>query len=267
MKYNPLSFLTTILERRKLVYSMARREVSSKYVGSAFGIVWAVAQPLVMISVFWFIFSIGFRVSPRNDVPFVVWLAAGMAPWFAFADIMNLATSAVISNGNLIKKTFFPSEILPVIRAVSGLFSHLIFVTIVLCLIGLMQMEISFYFFQSLYYLCCLFFLALGLSWTFASLTVFLRDIRHMVAIVMQVGFWATPIFWDINMMSGTVQKILKLNPVYYIIQGYRESFIYFTPFWHHPVYTLYFWGVTSLLFLGGMFVFARLKPQFPDVL
>jgi ABC-type polysaccharide/polyol phosphate export permease len=88
-----------------------------------------------------------------------------------------------------------------------------------------------------------------------------------MVGVLLQVGFWVTPIFWDINMMSTNIQFYLKLNPVYYIVQGYRESVIFAIPFWNHPLYTVYFWCITVGIFLAGLFVFYKLKPQFPDVL
>jgi len=81
------------------------------------------------------------------------------------------------------------------------------------------------------------------------------------------MGFWATPIFWDINMMPPNIQMILKLNPMFYIVQGYRESFIYFSPFWKHPYQTLYFWLVATILFVSGALIFKRLKAQFADAL
>jgi lipopolysaccharide transport system permease protein/teichoic acid transport system permease protein len=81
------------------------------------------------------------------------------------------------------------------------------------------------------------------------------------------MGFWATPIFWDINMMPPNIQIILKLNPMFYVVQGYRDSFIYFCPFWSYPYLTLYFWTVTIILFVVGALIFQKLKPQFADVL
>ena len=128
-------------------------------------------------------------------------------------------------------------------------------------------MPFSFYYIQFFYYLLYMAILALGLGWAFSALNVFIRDIGQIVGVVMQVGFWATPIFWDINMMPPKVQMILKLNPMFYIVQGYRESFIYFVPFWRHPYQTLYFWLVTLTVFVCGALIFKKLKPQFADVL
>jgi lipopolysaccharide transport system permease protein/teichoic acid transport system permease protein len=109
--------------------------------------------------------------------------------------------------------------------------------------------------------------LALGLGWAVSALNPFLRDIAQIVGVLLQMGFWATPIFWDINMMPAKFQVIFKLNPMFYIVQGYRESFIYFHPFWNHPVQTVYFWAVTIAIFITGALIFKKLKPQFADVL
>jgi lipopolysaccharide transport system permease protein/teichoic acid transport system permease protein len=109
--------------------------------------------------------------------------------------------------------------------------------------------------------------LALGISWIVSSLNVFLRDVTQIVAVALQVGFWATPIFWDIQMMPKGYQSVFKLNPMFYIVQGYRESFIYFLPFWKHPFQTIYFWLFAISIFVVGALIFKKLKLQFPDVL
>jgi ABC-type polysaccharide/polyol phosphate export permease len=109
--------------------------------------------------------------------------------------------------------------------------------------------------------------LALGISWGLSALNVFVRDVAQLVTVLLQVGFWVTPIFWDITMMPHKVQRLLKLNPVYYIIQGYRDSFITFQPFWNHLAYTVYYWLFTLAMLAGGAYIFKKLKPQFPDVL
>ena len=246
---------------------MAKREVARRYVGSFLGIVWTIIHPMVMIFVFWFVFSKGFRAKPVGDVPFVVWLTAGMAPWFLFADIINGSSMVIVEHTNLIKKTLFPVQILPLIKLVSCSITHSIFLLLLLLLIGGQSMDFSPYFFQFLYYLFAMLTLGLGISWAVSALNVFIRDVGQMTAVIIQVGFWITPIFWNINIMSPKIQFILKLNPMYYIINGYRESFIYFTPFWKHPQLTAYFWSVTLLTFLSGAFIFKKLKPQFADAL
>ena len=262
-----IAFLQLIWQKRQLIVGMAKRELRSQYVGSFLGVFWAVIHPVVMITVFWFVFSVGFKAKPMSDVPFVVWLTAGLAPWFLFSEIVNGGTNTVVAHAHLIKKTIFYPQILPFVKICSALVIHLVFLTVLLVLIFFQGVPVTFFFIQAGYYLFCLLVLALGLSWTFSALNVFIRDVAQLVSVSLQVGFWVTPIFWDIHMMPPKVQWFLKLNPIYYIILGYRDSFIEGVPFWSHPVYMAYFWFCASTMLLLGAFVFKRLKPQFPDVL
>ena len=143
----------------------------------------------------------------------------------------------------------------------------MVFLVILVGLILSQGVPLRFHSIQCIYYLCCFSLLALGVSWLVSALNVFVRDVGQIVGVILQVGFWGTPIFWDIKMMSPEVQVWLKLNPFYYIVRGYRESFIDFVPFWHHGLYTLYFWLFTCGMLLSGAYVFRKLKPQFADVM
>ena len=256
-----------IYAQKSLIFLMAKREVATQYVGSMLGFVWTFINPMIMIFVFWVVFSVGFRVQPTNDVPFVVWLTAGMASWFVFASIVQASAGAIVSNAHLIKKTLFHSQVLPVINVISCLITHAVFLTLLIGLIIFQNMPFSLYFFQLFYYILCMSYLALGFGWIVSALNPFLRDIGQIVGVVLQVGFWATPIFWDINIMPAKLQIYFKLNPMFYVVQGYRESFIYFHPFYHHPYQTLYFWLVSTAVFIVGALIFKKLKPQFAEVL
>ena len=267
MTRGTLSTIKKLIQQRQLIVAMAKREIVSQYVGSFLGFMWTFIQPAVMLSVFWFIFSVGFRARPMSDVPFVVWLAAGMAPWFAFAAIVTSSATAIVQYAHLIKKTVFPVMILPVVKIVTNMVSHGAFVMLLIVLLLFNGMNLSVYFFQAIYYYACLCLLTLSIGYAVSALNVFARDVGQIVGVLMQVGFWGSAIFWDMNIMPEKVQKILKLNPVYYIIQGYRDSFISFTPFWERWGYTLYFWGVTFTLLVVGTVIFKKLQPQFADVL
>lgn len=262
-----VSFLRLILAQKNLIISMAKRQVATQHVGSLLGFVWTFLHPIVLIGVFWFVFSVGFKVQPVKDVPFVVWLTAGMAIWTLFADILSRASGAIIANANLIKKTIFPSQILPLVSIISCLLTHAVFLGLLIVLLLFYKMNFSWYYLQSIYYLCCLIVFSLGLSWIVSALNVFIRDVSQIVAVVLQVGFWATPIFWNISIMPKTYHIFIKLNPMFYIVQGYRDSFIGCVPFWDRPYLTFYFWFIALLLFVAGALVFKQLKPQFADVL
>ena len=262
-----LSFFRLLFAQRQLIFTMARREVVGQYAGSFLGIAWTFIHPLVLIFVFWFVFSVGFKAKPMNDVPFVVWLTAGMMPWFLFADILTTSVGVIVAHTNLIKKTLFPSQILPLVRIAAALVTHFVFLVLLVGLLIFQHIPFTFYCIQFFYYSLCLCIFVLGLSWMVSALNVFVRDVAHIVSVIVQVGFWVTPIFWDLHIMPPKAQMVLKLNPMYYIVQGYRDSFIYGVGFWQHPYQTLYFWTLCGAALWVGAYTFQQLKPQFADVL
>jgi ABC-type polysaccharide/polyol phosphate export permease len=260
-------FVVILFQRRYLIGEMAKRNITQQYVGSFLGFFWTFINPLVMIFILWVVFSVGFRAAPKGNVPFVVWLTAGMAMWNTFAEIINGSTGVIIRNTHLVKKVVFPLSILPVVELVSSFVTHTVLLLMLLAMIVLYGMPFSFYWLQFLYYFAAMSALALGLSWITSSVNIFARDTSQIVGVILQFGFWATPIFWDVSIMPTPVQFALKLNPMYYIVQGYRDSFIYFVPFWHHWQMTLYYWGLTGFVFILGATIFLRLRPHFADVL
>ena len=274
MKQNPVNlfksfiyFILALYERRTLIIEMSKRDISTRYVGSFLGFFWAFINPLLMISVLWFVFSVGLRVKPSGDVPFVVFLTAGMAIWNTFSEVINLSTGVIMQNSHLVKKVVFQLSILPIVKLVGSFVTHIIFLLMLMLLIMFHGMPFSIYWFQAFYYFVAMSAFALGLSWIFSSVNVFASDTGQIVGIILQFGFWGTPIFWDIGIMPDKIQSIIKLNPMYYIVQGYRDSFIYFVPFWKHPWMTLYFWAIAIFFFVIGAMIFRRLRPHFADVL
>jgi len=261
------NFLLTLFQRRFLVMEMAKRDIATQHVGSLLGFFWTFVNPLIMIFILWLVFSIGFKAAPRGDIPFVIWLTAGMAMWNTFSEIINGSTGVIINNPHLVKKVVFPLSILPVVKLVGSFITHAVFLVMLIALILLYKMPVSLYWLQAFYYFAAMALLALGISWITSSVNIFMRDTSQIVNVILQFGFWGTPIFWDLGIMPEKVQFFLKLNPMFYIVQGYRESFIYFVPFWHHWQMTLYFWGVTGIVFVLGATIFLRLRPHFADVL
>lgn len=261
------NFLLTLYQRRFLILEMAKRDIATQHVGSMLGFFWTFVNPLIMIFILWLVFSVGFKAAPKGNIPFVVWLTAGMAMWNTFSEIINGSTGVIINNSHLVKKVVFPLSILPVVKLVGSFITHAVFLVMLLGLILLYKMPFSIYWLQALYYFLAMAILALGISWITASVNIFARDTSQIVNVILQIGFWATPIFWDLGIMPSRVQFLLKLNPMFYIVQGYRESFIYFVPFWRHWQMTLYFWGVTGFVFILGATIFLRLRPHFADVL
>jgi lipopolysaccharide transport system permease protein/teichoic acid transport system permease protein len=264
---NGINFLKEIFERRALIYELSKRDFKQRYVGSFLGLFWAFLEPLTMMLIMWFVFSIGFKAKPSGDVPFVAYLFTGMIAFNFFQDTLGASSNVIRSYSYLVQKVKFRVSILPILKINSALVLHLVFIQIVMVILFISGIRPSVFWFQAIYYLAASMFLILGLSWLLSAIGVFVQDISHIVAIFLRLGFWVTPIFWDLKMIPERYRFFLKINPIFYIVQGYRESFIYQVPVWDHPVITLYFWLVASMMFLMGVFVFLRLRPHFADVL
>lgn len=262
-----IEFVVILYKRKALIFEMAKRDITTQHVGSMLGFFWTFVNPLIMIFILWFVFSVGFKTAPKGNVPFVIWLTAGMAIWNAFSEIVGGATGVVINNTHLVKKVVFPLSILPVVKLVASLITHIIFIALLVALVLFYRIPVSIFWLQGLYYFFAMGVLALGVGWITSSINVFARDTSQIVNVILQFGFWATPIFWDLGILPTNVQPILKLNPMFYIVQGYRDSFIYSVPFWQHLQMTLYYWGFAGTVFLAGAIIFLRLRPHFADVL
>jgi lipopolysaccharide transport system permease protein/teichoic acid transport system permease protein len=265
--FEVLDFLKDVYSKRSLIIVLAKKDFMTQYIDSVLGLFWAFVHPLVMVLILWFIFSFGFKVMPVKNVPFVVWLTAGMAPWFFFLNSLVGNTGVIVQNSFLVKKVVFRVSILPIAKTLSSCIIHFIFIGLLIILMLFNGLHFSIWWFQVCYYTFALIVLIMGLTWATSSLNVFLKDVSQLVAIVIQFGFWGTPIFWNIKMIPEKYHILIKLNPMYYIVEGYRDSFIYHTPFWIHWELSLYFWSVTIFTLLLGIITFKKLRPHFSDVL
>lgn len=260
------SCLKSVLKNRELILKLAQNDFRTKYVTNYLGIVWAFIQPMVTIVIYVFVFQFGFKAAPVSSAPYVLWLVPGLVIWFFFSDAINSATNSLLEYSYLVKKVVFKVDILPMVKILSALFIHCIFIVITIFLYKIFGYETSLYAFQLPYYSFCTLCLAIGISYMTSSIVVFFRDLGQIVNIVLQFGMWLTPIMWDVSML-GTYQWIMKFNPMYYVVYGYREALIDHIWFWQRPKETLYFWGVTLICFLFGGTIFKKLEKHFSDSL
>jgi len=251
----------------RLLFSLTKNDFKQKYVGSYLGIAWAFIQPLITVLIFWFVFQVGFKSQPVNDVPFILWLIAGMFPWFFFADAVSNATNAMMENSYLVKKIVFKVAFLPLIKIFSALIVHLFFIIFMYILFMVYGYSFDIHWLQAFYYLGAMVVLILGLSYITSAVVIFFKDVGQIVAMFLQFGFWMTPIFWNIEQIPDRFHWLLKLNPLMYINEGYRDSMINHVWFWEKPMMGLYFWVVALGLLALGYSTFRKLKPHFADVL
>ncbi len=260
-----------LYENRRLVFKLAVNDFRTRYAGSYLGIVWAFVQPVVTILVYWFVFSVGFKASTGDlGVPFVLYLVAGMVPWLFFQEALLGGTNALLEYNYLVKKVVFKISVLPLIKVLSAMFVHFFFVIFTWILYACYRRFPDLYYIQIIYYTGCVFVLVLSLSFLTCSVVVFFRDLTQIITIILQIAVWLTPIMWveEIALPEQSVlRQILKLNPMYYVVSGYRDTFLWKHWFFEHPLWTLYFWGFTAVCFLLGARAFKKLKIHFADVL
>ncbi|MCD7819723.1 MAG: ABC transporter permease [Lachnospiraceae bacterium] len=266
-----LSMIAEIRQSRKITYKLAKNDFRNKFAGSYLGTIWAFIQPIVTVLVYWFVFEVGFRSGSSSiPVPFLLYLVAGIVPWFFFQDALMGGTSSLLEYNFLVKKVVFNISVLPIVKMISALFVHVFFVAFIILLYCLYGYFPDWYYLQLLYYSIGLFLLTLGMCYATSAIVVFFRDLSQIISIALQVGVWLTPIMWiaeDRLVHYPTLAKILRLNPVYYVVNGYRDAFIFKNWFWQRPLWTLYFWCFTAAMFAFGTWVFRRLRVHFADVL
>lgn len=260
---------TEIYRHRKVALTLAKNDFKTKYAGSYLGIVWAFIQPVVTILVYWFVFQVGFKSGNMKGHPFVLYLVSGIVPWFFFSDGLNGGTAALTEYSYLVKKVVFNIDILPLIKVVAAVFVHAFFVLFAILLGCLLGYYPTIYLVQIIYYVFCSFVFTLGLTYLTSAVVVFFRDLNQFISIfVLQVGMWLTPIMWDENILPAWLRLIFKANPMYYVVDGFRDAMVYHKWVWEgKALWTIYFWVITFLIFGFGTRVFRRLKVHFADVL
>lgn len=261
-----------LYQNRRLIWRLSRNDFKKRYAGSYLGTIWAMVPPIVTVAMYWVVFDRIFGSGPQvtytgGEVPYVLFLTAGLVPWFFFSDAVMGGMTSLMEYNYLVKKVVFKVSILPIIKVTAAMFVHIGF-SVVLVLIGAFYgYTPTVYTLQLFYYTFCEYVFILGLSYATCAIVLFFRDLQNLVSIIMQVGMWATPILWNINTLREKYKPFIKLNPMTYIVEGYRSAVYEQQWFWEHFYSSTYFWIVTALLFVVSALIFKKLKPMFADVM
>ena len=254
------------MERRSLLFQLVRRDFEQRFVGSAVGWIWGLIHPLVLLLSWVFIFQIVLKQkAPPGESSYALFVFAGMLPWLLFSETVQRSAPSLIDQANLITKTVFPAEIVPVSVFLSTLMSHLLALALIVAA-ELWWKQVSPFLLLLPLYMFAIGLFAVGIGWIVASLQVFLRDTAQMLSVVLTVWFWATPIFLDEQRYRAAgAQALLNANPLYYMIRSYRAVLLHSAaPSFRDLAIALVF-GATAFV-LGGLF-FRYMKRGFADVL
>jgi lipopolysaccharide transport system permease protein len=260
-------FLRNLVERRGLLFQLVRRDFQQHFVGSAMGWIWGLIHPLVLLASWVFVFQVclGVKLTGQPTNNYSLFLFAGMLPWLLFNDTVQRSASSLLEQSNLITKTVFPSEIIPVSVFLSSLISHLLALILTVAAAGFLLKRISIFLLMLPLYFLVVGLLAVGLGWIVASLHVFLRDTAQLVSVLLTFWFWVTPIMIPPAAYPAWARFVLFANPLYYIVQSYRTLLL------SASMPDLRDLGVAAAasaaaFFFGGLF-FRHMKRGFADVL
>lgn len=261
-------FLRNVVERRSLLFQLVQRDFERRYVGSIGGWLWGLVQPLILLLSWTFLF----HWCLKQPVPkgagtdnYTVYLFTGYLPWMLFQETLTRASTSLVENSNLITKTVFPSEIIPVSVFLSSLVNHALTFLIAAAAVLAFGGDLSPYLLFLPFYVVLLGLFSIGLAWMVASFQVYLRDTAQVVGVLLTFWFWITPIFITLEQIPERLRFLLRLNPLSFLVHAYRDRILTQRLPELGELAQLAAWA--AIVFIVGGLTFKQLKKGFADVL
>lgn len=252
------------------IYSVAKFDIKDDVQSSKLGMLWKFISPIIQVIIFWTVFGLMWNKKPPVingvKVSYLPWLIIGYACWWFIQPCITKGCSAIKSKISIVENMIFPVSTLPAISVCKELFDSLFVVVIGIIVVLAYGIVPNLWWLQLLYYLFATFCFAESVTLILSVLTMKLRDIANLVASLIRGLFYFTPVIWSCNTGNPLVDFILKLNPCYYLTNGYRESIFYGVGFWEHKYETVYFWGLVFILFVIGCVLMYRNKEKYIDL-
>ena len=257
--------LAHLLRYRGLIQSLVARELKARYRGSVLGFFWSFINPLLLLLIYSFVFTVVLPNRPADLEPFALFMFCGILPWTWFSSSLLESSNVLISGGNLIKKVLFPAEVLPIVTVLANLVHFLLGLPILVGFLvyyrrPLSPLELACFPLIVLVQLI----LTLGLALIVSALTVHFRDIRDILSNLMTLWFFSTPIIYPMSMLPPLGRQLLNLNPFTHLAISYQEVLFYPGPFGHWKWLLATAMAATGL-FLAGYFLFDRLRDSFAE--
>jgi len=260
--------LRTIFRNRRLIGSMARRDILARYRGSFGDIFWTILNPLILMATYFFVFGVVLRArtsADQSSTGFALYFLAGMLPWLAFSEAAGRSPQVIVEHRNFVKKLIFPIETLPVNHAVAGLVTEIF--AIVIFLIALLAIRHSIpataLWLPAIMIPQILF--TLGVCWFLAALGVFFRDLPQIMGFLLTLWFFITPICYPESSLPQAAMVILRKNPIFVLVHAYRSVLLDGRP--PDPLPLVKLAAVSILAFLMGHAWFYKLRKSFADVI
>lgn len=267
---SPGAMFSGLLKHRELLWELVKRDFIGRYKGSIMGIAWSLLNPLFMLAIYTFVFSVAFKArwgagGDDSKVAFALVLFSGMIIHSFFAECLNRAPSLIISHPNYVKKVVFPLEILPWLVLSSAFLHFLVSFTVLIlfCVFAGVQIHAGILFTPIL--LVPLVFMMLGLSWLLASLGVYFRDLAQIIGMATTVALFMSPVFYPVENLPEAYRGAISFNPITLPILNLRDAMLWDKPLaWDLWLLSLVVGAATSYL---GFWWFQKSRRGFADVL
>jgi len=265
--YNSLQYvIKEHISNSYRISTIVKYELMAEYRDSKLGIWWAIIHPSIQILAYWFAFGLGIRGGAAvNEIPYINWMLAGIIPWFFISDTILSGTNAIYRRIGMISKMKFPISILPTTEVLKALWIHLITLLLGFCFMILNQNSLSFLNLNVIYYLICTVLLAISFSFVSSVLNMLTRDVKKGITASMRLLLYVTPVLWTMDKLPMGIQQLMKLNPFYYIIQGYRGSLLSRPDLLPSVGEGMIFFMIVILLFVTGSFLMYKFQRKFID--
>lgn len=265
------SFFTIIKEQISSFYMIIRLSIyqlKSINNNNYLGMLWEILNPLIQMSIYWFVFGLGIRGGDDvNGIPFVYWLSAGLVVWFFFSSACIQGSKAIYSRLNIITKMNFPMSAIPSYVVTSVFYQHITLLVTIIVIFLFSKQGMSIHLIQIPYYMVGLISLVFSISLITSTLSTIVRDVHQIFQSIIRMMLYLTPILWTPEKLPLFLQKVMTLNPLYYIVQGYRNALLGMGWFFDDIGYALYFWMVVFVLFLIGSILHVKFRRHFVDYL
>lgn len=258
------------------IFCIAKYDLLGDMRDSRLGLFWNFAQPAIQMFAYFLFFGVALNRRPVEvngiTVEFLPWLIVGFAAWnFILPSVQN-GCSAIHSKKDVISNMQFPTSILPTACICKELFNHLCLCVVAVAVLLLCGYTPDWWWLQVFYYCLAAFCLGLAFSMVLSVLNMIVRDTKKLVVSILRVLFYFTPVVWNCEFTSAgpwnsALNFLLKLNPAYYIVNGYKDSIFYGIGFWQHYKLTAHFWIFTGLLFCTGCIMLFRFRKKFADLI
>ena len=263
-----LFIIQEIADNWRIMVRVAWFDYKIRNKDSYLGRLWEILTPLLQIGTYWFVFGIGLRNGRDVDgYPYLLWMLSGIIPWFCISSSITKGAGSVFAKAAVITKLRYPIATVPIGAVLTEGFEF-IFTLLILETVFIGYGYLPHWGYLNLiYYILYMFLFLSGLALVTSVFTMVARDFQKLMASLIRLLFYLTPILWDMSQMPDIYQKIVSVSPIYYIVKGFRESMLYHVPFYVHRKQMLAEWAILIILFITGCYLQEKFRNRFRDLI